>query len=90
MIAIPSAFVGAMENWGLLTYGYFFIFTCLTTIIFEYVIMWAKFRGVYHGSESVLLYDADVSSLDDRQTVVELVTHELAHQWFGNLVTMDW
>lgn len=52
--------------------------------------MWAKFRGVYHGSESVLLYDADVSSLDDRQTVVELVTHELAHQWFGNLVTMDW
>uniref|UniRef100_A0A0P5FVD5 Aminopeptidase n=1 Tax=Daphnia magna TaxID=35525 RepID=A0A0P5FVD5_9CRUS len=61
MIAIPSAFVGAMENWGLLTYG-----------------------------ESVLLYDADVSSLDDRQTVVELVTHELAHQWFGNLVTMDW
>jgi aminopeptidase N len=24
MMAIPSAFVGAMENWGLLTFGYIF------------------------------------------------------------------
>ena len=25
-----------------------------------------------------------------RQRVAEVVIHELAHQWFGNLVTMEW
>lgn len=35
MIAIPSAFVGAMENWGLLTYGYFLFFFIMA--VFGYV-----------------------------------------------------
>jgi tricorn protease interacting factor F2/3 len=30
------------------------------------------------------------SSLKTRQRVAEVVAHELAHQWFGNLVTMKW
>lgn len=37
-----------------------------------------------------LLLDKDNSSLDCIQRVAEVVQHELAHQWFGNLVTMDW
>ena len=36
-----------------------------------------------------LLLDKDASSRQ-RQRVAEVVIHELAHQWFGNLVTMDW
>ena len=36
-----------------------------------------------------LLIDKDASSRQ-RQRVAEVVIHELAHQWFGNLVTMDW
>ncbi|SCU87998.1 LADA_0E07536g1_1 [Lachancea dasiensis] len=37
-----------------------------------------------------LLLDRDNSSLGRVQRVAEVVQHELAHQWFGNLVTMDW
>ncbi|KAF2740465.1 aminopeptidase 2 mitochondrial precursor [Polyplosphaeria fusca] len=36
-----------------------------------------------------LLIDEKVSSASTKQRVAETVQHELAHQWFGNLVTMD-
>jgi len=51
--------VGAMENWGLVTYR-----------------------------ETTLLIDPIQSSAAAKQTVALVVGHELAHQWFGNLVTM--
>lgn len=37
-----------------------------------------------------LLIEPSEASLDRLQRVAEVVQHELAHQWFGNLVTMDW
>ncbi|SCU86799.1 LAMI_0D03642g1_1 [Lachancea mirantina] len=37
-----------------------------------------------------LLLDRENSTLDRVERVAEVVQHELAHQWFGNLVTMDW
>lgn len=37
-----------------------------------------------------LLFDEENSNLATKQRVAEVVQHELAHQWFGNLVTMDW
>uniref|UniRef100_A0A3P8X317 Aminopeptidase n=1 Tax=Cynoglossus semilaevis TaxID=244447 RepID=A0A3P8X317_CYNSE len=40
--------------------------------------------------EEVLLYEEGVSSLLDKETITEMIAHELAHQWFGNLVTMKW
>lgn len=40
--------------------------------------------------ESAILIDTEHSSAADRQLVAIVVAHELAHQWFGNLVTMDW
>jgi len=51
--------VGAMENWGLVTYR-----------------------------EVTLLVDPAQSSSAAKQTVALVVGHELAHQWFGNFVTM--
>ncbi|KAI9767542.1 MAG: Aminopeptidase 2 mitochondrial [Geoglossum simile] len=36
-----------------------------------------------------LLYDEKTSGASTKQRVAEVVQHELAHQWFGNLVTMD-
>lgn len=40
--------------------------------------------------ESALLVDPDNSSAATRQWVALVVAHELSHQWFGNLVTMEW
>lgn len=36
-----------------------------------------------------VLIDEKVSGASTKQRVAETVQHELAHQWFGNLVTMD-
>lgn len=61
MVAIPEFAMGAMENWGLVTY-----------------------RDVD------LLIDPLTASNSQKQRVCTVVCHELAHQWFGNLVTMQW
>ena len=40
--------------------------------------------------ETILLYDPKTSSTRTKQYIAEVISHELAHQWFGNLVTMKW
>ena len=40
--------------------------------------------------ETALLVDPDNSSAGTRQRVAEVVAHEMAHMWFGDLVTMEW
>ncbi len=40
--------------------------------------------------ESALLVDAKNSSTMNKQWVALVIAHEIAHQWFGNLVTMEW
>ena len=45
--------------------------------------------GLVTYREVDLLIDANASS-SQRQRVCTVVTHELAHQWCGNLVTMTW
>ncbi|XP_049880547.1 aminopeptidase N-like [Pectinophora gossypiella] len=46
--------------------------------------------GLITYRESTLLYDKDQSSFTNKERIAEVVAHELAHQWFGNLVTMKW
>ncbi|MGE0394530.1 MAG: M1 family metallopeptidase [Vicinamibacterales bacterium] len=40
--------------------------------------------------ESRLLADETRASLATRKAIAAVIGHELAHQWFGNLVTMKW
>jgi aminopeptidase N len=61
LLAVHEFAMGAMENWGLVTYR--------TTAV---------------------LFDEEKSDARSKNRVAYIVAHELAHQWFGNLVTMDW
>jgi len=58
-LAVPGTLVGAMENWGLITYV-----------------------------ESALLFDSAQSGPNTQRDVFKTVAHEVAHQWFGNLVSV--
>uniref|UniRef100_A0A804PYH8 Peptidase M1 membrane alanine aminopeptidase domain-containing protein n=1 Tax=Zea mays TaxID=4577 RepID=A0A804PYH8_MAIZE len=40
--------------------------------------------------ETTLLFDEMHSAAANKQRVAVVVAHELAHQWFGNFVTMEW
>lgn len=46
--------------------------------------------GLITYREVNLLYDDEGSSSYNKQRVAAVVAHELAHMWFGNLVTLDW
>lgn len=61
LLAVHEFAMGAMENWGLVTYR-----------------------------TMAVLFDPEKSDNRHRNRVAYVVAHELAHQWFGNLVTMDW
>lgn len=60
LIGVPEFAMGAMENWGAITFR-----------------------------EVMLFVDANTSTRIRRRSSMG-VAHELAHQWFGDLVTMKW
>ncbi|KAG7153834.1 Aminopeptidase N-like 2 [Homarus americanus] len=54
-----------------------------------------KFRGMENWGlilyrETALLYDPHKSSAESKQSLGHVLAHEIAHQWFGNLVTPVW
>ncbi|CAG03112.1 unnamed protein product [Tetraodon nigroviridis] len=46
--------------------------------------------GLITYRETALLYDPVSSSVGNKERVVTVIAHELAHMWFGNLVTLKW
>uniref|UniRef100_A0A669C184 Aminopeptidase n=1 Tax=Oreochromis niloticus TaxID=8128 RepID=A0A669C184_ORENI len=46
--------------------------------------------GLVTYRETALLYDPILSSTGNKERVSTVISHELAHMWFGNLVTLRW
>ena len=46
--------------------------------------------GLITYRESCLLADPDLTPESSRRFIATVIAHELSHQWFGNLVTMNW
>lgn len=46
--------------------------------------------GLITYRESLFIVDDENTSLENKQSIALVIAHEIAHQWFGNLVTMEW
>lgn len=46
--------------------------------------------GLITYRESLLFFDPKLSTFKNKERLTGVIAHELAHQWFGNLVTMKW
>ncbi|CAL9697081.1 unnamed protein product [Knipowitschia caucasica] len=46
--------------------------------------------GLITYRETALLYDSSFSSNGNKERIATIIAHELAHMWFGNLVTLRW
>lgn len=73
------------------------IFACISWISFLDLAVIPDFAtgamenwGLITYRETAILYDPIETSTVAHQYVAIVIAHELAHQWFGNLVTMKW
>lgn len=46
--------------------------------------------GAITFADSVLLLDSQAATTSQRRTLAKIMAHELAHMWFGDMVTMKW
>jgi aminopeptidase N len=51
---------------------------------------YATISNNLNNSERLLLVDAKNSPVGQVQLVTQIISHELSHQWFGNIVSPKW
>ncbi|CAI5947830.1 unnamed protein product [Closterium sp. NIES-65] len=106
LIAIPDFAMGAMENRGLITFRETALSCVPTLIIRMCLAPFPLYHvhaaipdfamgamenwGLITFRETALLLDENSAPAATKQRVAYVISHELAHQWFGNLVTMQW
>lgn len=95
MVGIPEFAMGAMENWGLVTYREVRIEersdeNATKTRRVTTSLTLPQRSHARSPPQVDVLVDPIKASSNQKQRVCTVVTHELAHQWFGNLVTMAW
>ncbi|CCU82439.1 alanine/arginine aminopeptidase/aminopeptidase [Blumeria hordei DH14] len=56
----------------------------------DYALIYMENWGLITYRTTALLFDDQVSDVRYKKRIAYVVAHELAHHWFGNLVTMDW
>jgi len=79
--------LGRLEDWFGLQHPYPKL-DLVAVPEFEYGAM--ENAGAVFFRETLLLIDPTTSSVAERKRVAEVICHELAHMWYGNLVTMAW
>jgi hypothetical protein len=79
LVAVPDFAAGAMENWGLMTFRE-------VTLLYDPASSstWSKQLSQTR-KRGVIVFDDFFF-----RVVAKVVAHEIAHQWFGDLVTMQW
>nr|XP_027211532.1 aminopeptidase N-like [Penaeus vannamei] len=62
----------------------------IVTLPSSFPIAFEAWGLILNYDENVILYDAETSTQEHKTKLATLLAHELAHQWFGNLVTPFW
>ena len=81
MIAIPDFSAGAMENWGLITYRE-------TALLYKEGKTTTQRGYKKNLAKPTRIVLTGVSAAYNKRRIAVVISHELAHQWFGNLVRM--
>jgi alanyl aminopeptidase len=86
-IAMLPRILGGLENW----FGMPYPFAKLDLVaVPEFAYGAMENPGAITFREDALLLDPATATVDQRRGNVNTTCHELAHMWFGDLVTMSW